>query len=208
MAFNFGKTGLGALGGAASGASLGTMFAPGIGTAIGAGAGGLFGGLSGLFGGTESSNTQVGSPQQVAGRQQVLMQALQGLGQNKADFAPIAQQARTQFAQSTIPGIAERFSGMGAQGSSAFGQQLGQAGAGLEQGLAGMESQHNLQQQGLLQSLLGLGLGGENIHQPAEQGFGQEAILGLLKNPATYELLMKYFQGSGAGADGVTEGVK
>lgn len=48
------------------------------------------------------------------------------LGQYKFDFNPIAQEARTNFAQQTIPSIAERFSGLGAQKSSAFGQQLGQ----------------------------------------------------------------------------------
>lgn len=64
-------------------------------------------------------------------------------------FEPFAQQARQQFQQQTIPGIAERFTGMGAgaQQSSAFPQILGQAGAGLESSLAALGAQHGLQQQ-------------------------------------------------------------
>lgn len=113
-------------------------------------------------------------PQQ-QGINQILQQALSGLGQPLGQgFAPIAQQARTQFAQNTIPSIAERFSGMGAgaQGSSAFGQQLGQAGAGLEGQLAGQQSQFGLQEQGLLQQLLGIGLTPQfdSLYKPESPG--------------------------------------
>lgn len=70
------------------------------------------------------------------------------VGQYKWDFAPIAQQARTQFAQQTLPSIAERFTGLGAQRSSAFGQQLGAAGSGLEEALASLGAQYGLQNRG------------------------------------------------------------
>jgi hypothetical protein len=70
------------------------------------------------------------------------------VGQYKFDFNPIAQEARTNFAQQTIPSIAERFSGLGAQKSSAFGQQLGAAGAVLESGLASLGAQYGLQNRG------------------------------------------------------------
>src|SRR3990167_60187 len=78
---------------------------------------------------------------------QILGSGLQGLQQNKMDFAPIAAQAREQFQQQTIPSIAERFTSMGGCGgrSSAFGQQLGAAGAGLESSLAALGSQYGLQ---------------------------------------------------------------
>jgi len=50
-----------------------------------------------------------------------------------------------QFEQQTIPGIAEKFAGMGAMGgglsSSGFGQALGAAGANLQTDLASMKSQ-------------------------------------------------------------------
>lgn len=87
-------------------------------------------------------------------------------------FAPIAEQARTQFEEQTVPSIAERFTAMGGGGgrSSAFAQQLGQAGAGLEQGLAAQGAQFGLQQQGLLQNLLGMGRQ-ESSFRPRDPGF-------------------------------------
>lgn len=104
------------------------------------------------------------TPQQQQALNNVLQQAMGKLGQPMGEgFEPIAQQARTQFGQSTVPSIAERFSGLGpgiasAQRSSAFGQTLGQAGAGLEGQLAGQKAQFGQQEQQLLQQLLGLGL--------------------------------------------------
>jgi len=103
-----------------------------------------------------------------------------------------------QFNEQTIPGLAERFSGMGAgsQQSSAFGQQMGQAGAGLMEQLGAMRGGLQMQAAGGLQNALGMGLGAksfENIFRPATQGFigsmapglgsgiGQGGILGLLK---------------------------
>ncbi len=92
-------------------------------------------------------------------------------------FAPIAEQARTQFAEQTVPSIAERFTAMGGGGgrSSAFAQQLGQAGAGLEQGLAAQGAQFGQQQQGLLQSLLGMGRM-EPITRPQQPGALREGL--------------------------------
>lgn len=69
-------------------------------------------------------------------------------------FEAFAAPARTAFEQRTVPGIAERFSGVDAQSSSAFGQQLGSAAAGLEEQLSaqrgGLQSQALSQLQGLL----------------------------------------------------------
>lgn len=93
------------------------------------------------------------------------------------DFAPIAQQARTQFQTQTIPGLAERFASLGTARSGAFRHAMEQAGAGLEQGLASLQSQYGLQQQGqqnqLLNMLLGYGLSPsfENVHAPEGLGF-------------------------------------
>lgn len=121
------------------------------------------------------------SPQQMMGQNQLLQMGLSGL-QNlpQADFGPIAQQVRTQFQTQTVPGLAERFTSMGAGGgrSSAFTGALGQAGAGLEEALAALQSQFGLQQRGqeqnFLQSLLGFGLQPqfENIAQQKGPGFG------------------------------------
>lgn len=64
-----------------------------------------------------------------------------------------------QFQEEIIPGIAERFSGLGAQSSSAFTQSLSQAGAGLQEKLSALRGQ--LTQQGVQQQLqaaqMGLG---------------------------------------------------
>jgi len=115
---------------------------------------------------------QFNGPQQ-EGFQFALQNALQNLGNNQFDFAPIEEQARTNFAQQTIPSIATRFSALGAQKSSAFGQQLGAAGANLERDLAAMKANYNLQRQPLFQNLLQLGLTPQyqSVFAPATQGF-------------------------------------
>jgi len=113
------------------------------------------------------------TPTGTGGQQDLIQQLIQGLrgggtgggplgaglgnlegilsGDPKA-FEAFAAPARRQFQEQTIPGIAERFSGLGAQSSSAFGQQLGAAGAGLEENLAAQRS--GLQSQAL-QQLMG-----------------------------------------------------
>ena len=128
------------------------------------------------------------TPEQQQAFSSVLQQALGGLGkQGQFDFGPIEQQAREGFAQQTVPGIAERFTSMGAgaQRSSAFPQILGQAGAGLETGLAAQKAgfglQQQAQQQQLLQNLLGLGLTPqfETAYKPSQEGFLQSGAKGL-----------------------------
>jgi hypothetical protein len=113
-------------------------------------------------------------------QQQQLMAILGQLGQqglqgNNFSFGPIEQQARQGFAQQTVPSIAERFSGLGAQKSSAFGQQLGQAGAGLESDLAAQKQLYNMNLSGLFQNLASLGLTPqyESIFSPKQPSFGQ-----------------------------------
>jgi hypothetical protein len=81
-----------------------------------------------------------------------------------------------QFQEQTVPSLAERFSSMGsgAQGSSAFGQQLGQAGAGLSENLASLRGQLQQGAMSQLQGMMGMGMGArpfENIFRPATQGF-------------------------------------
>lgn len=97
-------------------------------------------------------------------------------------FEPIAQQARTQFQQQTVPSIAERFSAMDGQRSSAFPQMLGQAGSQLEQGLASEGAKFGQRERALqvplLQSLLGLAF------QPRFQTSIQPGTSGFLGNAA------------------------
>lgn len=180
---NIGGAISGGLGGVGTGALLGSLGGP-IGTGIGAGVGGLAGLLSGLLSGGGQPPAQLQdqgrdprilqvqkfNPEQQAALSQILQQALGGLQEPSAGFAPIAQQARTQFEQQTVPSLAERFTGLDGQRSSAFSQTLGQAGAGLEQALAGQQAQFGQQQQQLLQQLLGLGL-----TSPFETGFQKQA---------------------------------
>lgn len=90
--------------------------------------------------------------------------------------------ALRQFQERIIPGIAEQFSGAGTGDSSAFGQQLGAAGAGLAERLSAQRG--GLQQQALsqLQGLLGLAQrpqfeptaipGSRGLLQPLAEGLG------------------------------------
>lgn len=132
------------------------------------------------------------TPQQQDVLNSLLQQYSQGMQQPLGQgFAPIAQQARTQFAEQTVPTIAERFSGMGAgaQKSSAFAQSLGRAGSALEGDLASRQAQFGMGERQLLQNLLQLGLTPqfESLYKPetpgrlsqfggALQGIGSSAI--------------------------------
>jgi len=93
--------------------------------------------------------------------------------------------ARRAFAEETLPSIAERFTGLGAQKSSAFGQQLGKAGAALEENLAAQRAGRSFDALSQLQQLLGTGLTQQfdNVFRPATTGFlgglGEGAAQGL-----------------------------
>lgn len=100
----------------------------------------------------------------------------QMMGNPYEGFEPMAQEARTNFSQQTVPGLAERFTSMGGQRSSAFPQQLGVAGANLNQGLASMKSQYGMQRMGqqgnFMNQLMGIGMQpqGENVIRPGTTG--------------------------------------
>jgi len=129
----------------------------------------LLGGLQG-----QSSNIQ----------QSPLFQQGSSFLQNLLSGSPEATAAfeapyMRQFNEQIVPGLAERFSGLGAgaQRSSAFSQALGAAGAGLNENLASLQQQYNLQNRGFDQNLLGMLLGQgsqpsfENLFRPREAGF-------------------------------------
>jgi len=152
----------------------------------GGAAAGLGAGMS-LFGGKRQPQTtqlQRFTPEQQSALSQLLQTGLQGLQNPMEGFEPIAQQAKRQFQQETVPSLAERFTslGGGAQRSSAFQGALGRAGAGLSENLAGMGTRYGLQRQGQLQNLLGMGLTPqfENIYQEGGAGrapeFGQQLM--------------------------------
>jgi hypothetical protein len=108
-------------------------------------------------GGTTALRMNQFNPQQQNALAQLLSQGLGGL-QNlpSASFAPIKESALSDFYQNIVPGIAERFTGIGSgsQRSSAFEQALGSAGSNLSQKLAAMEQGFNQQQQGMDQQRL------------------------------------------------------
>jgi len=96
-------------------------------------------------------------------------------GQDRANFeAPYLR----QFNEKTIPGIAERFSGMGegAQSSNAFRQSLGAAGAGLSENLASLGE--NREQNSMQQLMQLLGLNTEGLTKK-EKPWWQGALIGL-----------------------------
>ena len=126
-----------------------------------------------LFGGTQPEQTKQISgldPQQQQLFQQFLSQLggpmQQGIGNlsnilsgNPEAFKAFEAPAMNQFNQQIVPGLAEKFSslGSGAQGSSAFGQRLGQAGANLSQNLAGMRANMQSGAMDQLTRLFGMG---------------------------------------------------
>lgn len=167
--------------------------------------------LSSFFGGTPARTEQtplLSQPQQGL-QNQAIQQLMSMLGQGGGSFAPIEQQARTNFQTNTIPGLAERFTSLGGSGtgnSSAFQGALGSAGSGLEQGLASLKSQHGLQQQGLL-SQLGMQPSFQNNYFARQPGFGENASKHLAAIlPILGLILGGSFGGPGGAAVGSTAG--
>ncbi len=151
----------------------------------------------GTSGGFQQQTTQT------PGQQQNFNQLLSGLGapqgagmewlQNmlaggEGAFDAYEAPFKRQFEQETIPGIAERFAGMGsggAQSSSAMQQTMGQAGTELSQNLASLRG--NLQQNamGLLQGMMG------QSYQPTFENVFMQPTQGIIPG---------MIQGAGAGA--------
>jgi hypothetical protein len=167
--------------------------------------------MANFFTGSENQFKQLPTrnPQQIDIQSQLgnqIAPLLQNLLSNRPDFAPLAQQARTQFQTSTIPSLSERFTamtgGQGGQRSSAFQGALGSAGSQLEQGLASQQQLFNMQNrqqdQGLLKLLLG------HSQQPSFENVflpGQQGALGAFSGGLGYGLgqLPSLFAGGGSG---------
>lgn len=199
MAINWGDLGAGALGGAGTGATIGTAFNPGLGTGIGAGVGGLAGILAALFGG----GGKEGGPERLTAaneqEQSILDFLLQnGMGQlqnPQQGFKPLEDYARTQFANHTVPSLAERFTSFGggnnALSSPSFASQLGQAGAGLESSLAALGAQYGQQNQqnGLSQLQTGLKPAFNTDYRATQHGTGTNILASLLQSKAIPKLI-------------------
>lgn len=114
-----------------------------------------------LFGNQASTETfNRYTPEQQAALSQLLQQSLGGLGTDK-----IEESARKGFREQTIPSIAERFTQLGAQRSSAFPQLLSQAASDLETNLASMKEDRAMR---LLQA--GLSPQVDTMYRPGSQG--------------------------------------
>lgn len=98
------------------------------------------------------------APGQEAGIEQMLQQGLAGLQGGAPSFAPIRERAMKTYQEDIVPSLAERFGGMGAQGSSGFREAISKGGTDLASTLAAMESQFGQQQFGNLMQMLGVGL--------------------------------------------------
>ncbi len=208
---NWGGGATGALSGAASGAAIGS-FVPGIGTAIGAGVGGLVGGLSGMFGGGDTQ-PKIRKSSVLEGYQQ---DALKDYFQNGIGSSPLYQQGSSylqnllsgspeafaafeaplqqNFQQNVVPGIAERFAGMGtgagSLSSSALYNSLAQAGKNLTTDIGGLRAGLQMQalpqalgyaQQPYSNTLAGLGVQSfQPYERPGQPGFGTQLGSGVL----------------------------
>jgi hypothetical protein len=102
-------------------------------------------------------------------------------------FQPIENQARQDFAQKTIPTIAERFNSLGSGGLSSpalHSQQYG-AGAQFETGLQALKSQYGMQQNSQLMQLL-------QLLQPNQAYFGRQPGLFEGAGKGVFESLPAY----------------
>jgi hypothetical protein len=138
--------------------------------------------IGSFFAGTPAQLQQPNrfNPQQMQAILQILQGGMQQFQNPTQGFAPIADQARRQFNEITVPSLAERFTSMGAgaQSSPAFAQLLGSAGVGLEGNLAAQQAQYGLQSRGQGLQALGLGLTDPylNIQTPQQGGFLQQIL--------------------------------
>ena len=122
---------------------------------------------------------------QLGGIQQPTQQGLDYISQllsgDESAFNQFEAPLKRQFQQETIPGIAERFAGMGshgAQSSSALNQTLSQAGRELTENLGALRGNLRQGALGQLQGLLGQSMqpSFENVYKQPTQG----ALGGLL----------------------------
>jgi len=122
--------------------------------------GAIASGLSGVLGHRGKWGQQATkSPEQLAGNRFARTQGMAQIQNPYQGFQPIANNAIGQFNRQVVPSLAERFSSLGnnALSSPAFGSQMQGASDDLQERLAAMQAQYGLAQQGLGQSLFGMG---------------------------------------------------
>lgn len=141
--------------------------------------------------GYERFSTLSGPQQQIFEKLSSLLQGRLGGQDNSAFEAPEMR----RFQEQTVPGLAERFAGLGAgsQSSSAFRQALGGAGADLSERLAKIGGEREDAATNQLMQLLGLST--EGLVQK-EQPFWKQLLLGL--SGGVGQALPGLFSGGGA----------
>lgn len=111
------------------------------------------------------------------------------LSQDPSQMQAFERPALRQFEEQILPSIAERFTGQfgpGSMRSSAFGQQLGAAGAGLSERLQAQRGGLGMSALSQLQSLLSPGLAQrtDRVIRPAQPGLLQQVLPGLIQSGA------------------------
>jgi len=103
------------------------------------------------------------------------------LSGDESAYSKFEAPLKRQYEEQTIPALAERFAGLDAQRSSAFGQSLGQAGAGLTENLAALRENLKMQALQQLQGMAGMGLEQrfENIYKQGSSGLVGAAMGGI-----------------------------
>jgi hypothetical protein len=161
----------GVLGGAGAGSSFGPW---------GAAAGGALGGLAGLFGVGKGKSDRVKNYSPYTKEQQNFIgNQLNSLGPVNNDAINYIQQLLSEdpnalsdfeqpyldrYNEETVPGIAERFAGLGAQSSSGFNQAMAQGARGLQTDLAALRAGLKSQALNQLNNMTRTGL--TQINQP------------------------------------------
>ncbi len=168
---------------------------------------------SGWFTGTEPQavSTKTMTPEQeelVQKLSGLIPQGLQNLNLpgNQSSFDPIENEARRKFSQRSLPGLAERFAGLGNDrlDSGSFQQAREGAIGDFESQIASLRAQHGLQEQGLQSNNLFNSLRGalspqfDYYAQPGQKSFARNTFDTLL--PIAGEAAAGYLAGGPAGA--------
>lgn len=112
---------------------------------------------------------------------QIFQYLQQLISQNPEMLKQFQAPARRSFEEQTLPSIAERFTGMGGQNTSAFAQELGAAGAGLEENLSAQRAGLGDSAIKQLMQILGGGLTRQTdtVIRPGQTGFLQSMAPGI-----------------------------
>lgn len=154
--------------------------------------------LSGLFGSKpklKRAKTMTG-PQMAYGND-MLAQSLAGLKDPYAGFAPLEQQAMSQYQQS-MPGLLQRFSNMGDSALSSSGLNAALAGGqqSLAENLAAMKANYGLQSRGQFMQM------GQTGMMPQFENYQTGGSQGLLGSLAPMALGLATGGMAGAGVFG------